>query len=223
MAKSVTTTQRRPSSRSKRDAILAASIELFGREGYETGKWSDVADAVGIGSTALYHYFESKVHCLYVIMADALQEHRDEFEATTKGRTDFEMALDEALRGGFDLTEHEVFRMRVLVAEQGLVGVPRKSDREEAARELARDRMRQLELSWATFLVRGMENGTIAEADPTLLARAILGLYTSVWHWYRPGGPVALAEVTEFFVKRQRAMVGLPMESPTRAAAAAVG
>ena len=43
----------------------------------------DVAKAVGIGSTALYHYFESKLHCLYEIMAEALASDREKFERVT--------------------------------------------------------------------------------------------------------------------------------------------
>ena len=62
------------SSRSKRDEILRTATAYFGENGYEATKLADVAAAVGIGSTALYHYFESKLHCLYVIMADALGE-----------------------------------------------------------------------------------------------------------------------------------------------------
>ena len=60
------------SSRSKREEILRTATAYFGENGYEATKLADVAAAVGIGSTALYHYFESKLHCLYVIMADAL-------------------------------------------------------------------------------------------------------------------------------------------------------
>ena len=48
-----------PSSRSKRAAILETATELFGREGYEDSKWADVAESVGIGSTAVYDDFES--------------------------------------------------------------------------------------------------------------------------------------------------------------------
>ena len=42
--------------RSKRAAILAAAVGCFGEFGYEATKWSTVADRVGIGQTALYHY-----------------------------------------------------------------------------------------------------------------------------------------------------------------------
>jgi hypothetical protein len=116
------------------------------------------------------------------------------------------------LRSGYELGEHEVLRMRLLVAEQGLVGIRRSSPREEEARELARTRTRDLEFAWATFLVRGMQSGLLPEADPRLLARAVLGLNLSVWHWYRPRGTVGLDELADFFVRRQLTVLGLPPE-----------
>jgi TetR/AcrR family transcriptional regulator, cholesterol catabolism regulator len=202
----------RASSRGKRDEIVAQAVEHFGQAGYEDTKWADVAASVGIGSTALYHYFESKLHCLYVIMADALEFFQRDFERITGGRDDYLEALVAVLRSGYELSEHEVLRMRVLVAEQGLVGVRRSSPREEEARELARNRTRDLEFSWAALLVRGMQQGLLPEADPRLLARAALGLNLSVWHWYRPRGTVGLNELADFFVRRQLTVLGLPAE-----------
>jgi TetR/AcrR family transcriptional regulator, cholesterol catabolism regulator len=209
---------RRPSSRSKREAILEAATASFGKEGYEDSKWADVAKAVGIGSTALYHYFESKLHCLYWIMADALEARLEEFEQDTKGADDFHEALVTVLRAGFDLTGQEVLRNRVLIAEQALLAVHRTSPREEEARQRARARTRDLEFAWATFLARGMEQGAIPEADPRLLTRAVLGLHNSVWHWYRPGGDLSLAEVSDFFVDRCLAVLGAaPVNAPAQA------
>ena len=202
-------TRPRTSSRSKRDEIVAKASEFFGREGYEDTKWADVATAVGIGSTALYHYFESKLHCLYIILAEALEDWRQNFERVTSEHSEYLEALVAVLRSGYDLDEAEVLRMRVLVAEQGLVGVPRKAPREEEARVLARDRTRDLEFAWATFLVRGMEQGLLPEADPRLLTRAVLGLNNSVWPWYRPRGRTPLEEIADFFVRRQLAVLGL--------------
>ena len=56
----------------KREQIIEVATEYFGQYGYEDTKWADVAEAVGIGSTALYHYFESKQHCLFEIMVRAV-------------------------------------------------------------------------------------------------------------------------------------------------------
>src|SRR5271169_5716946 len=123
----------RRSSRGKREDILAVATTLFGRDGYEDSKWADVASAVGIGSTALYHYFESKLHCLYVIMADALGQVRAEFDHNVGAHEDYVDALLAALRGNYELSDQDVLRNRVLVAEQGLVSVRRTSPREEEA------------------------------------------------------------------------------------------
>ena len=196
------------SSRSKRQEILTTAIEHFGRNGYEYTKWADIAADVGLGSTALYHYFESKLHCLFEIHAEALEAERERFEKLTSDRGEFAPTLVRVLNGLFDLTEHEVLRNRVLVAEEGLIAVPRKSPREEEARRLARSRMRDIEFAWAAFLTRGMEQGAIPEADPRLLTHAVLGLYKSVWHWYRPGGGLSLDDIRGFFVERCLAVAG---------------
>ena len=211
------TTRGAPSSRSKRAAIIETATELFGREGYEDSKWADVAKAVGIGSTALYHYFESKLHCLYEIQALALQADRAKFENAIAEHDDFTEALKAVLDAAFELTDHEVLRNRVLVAEQSLAGLHRTSAREEESRQLGRSQMRDLEFAWATFLTRGMEQGAIPQADPRMLARAILGLYNSVWHWYRPRGSLSLEQVREFFVGRCLAVAGLPQAIPAPA------
>ena len=203
-----------PSSRSKRAAILETATELFGREGYEHSKWADVAAAVGIGSTALYHYFESKLHCLYEIMAEALESEVERFDRVTDEHEDFADALEAVLRAAFDLSEHEVLRNRLLVSEQVLVGVHRTSAREEEARQLARARTRDLEFKWAAFLTRGMEQGAIPEAEPRLL-----GLYNSVFHWYRPRAGLALSEVSDFYVPRCLAVAGVFAQSPDGATA----
>jgi TetR/AcrR family transcriptional regulator, cholesterol catabolism regulator len=207
--------QSRTSSRSKRAAILETATEQFGREGYEDSKWADVAKSVGIGSTALYHYFESKLHCLYVIMAEALDSEVEKFDRITSEHEDFEDALVSVLHAAFDLSDREVLRNRLLVSEQVLVGVHRTSAREEEARQLARERTRDLEFKWAAFLTRGMEQGAIPETDARLLARAILGLYNSVFHWYRPRAGLALSQVADFYVPRCLAVAGLQLVGGT--------
>jgi TetR/AcrR family transcriptional regulator, cholesterol catabolism regulator len=196
----------------KRDQILQVAAEQFGRNGYEDTKWADVASAVEIGSTALYHYFESKQHALYEIMARSLANFRARFDAIVSTHDDFREAIAAVLADAFNLTDSEVLQLRVLAAEQGLVAVPSSSPREEEARMDARSRMRDLEFAWGIFLTRGMEQGAIPKSDPQLLARAVLGLYNSVWHWYRPGGPLSLDDVSRFFIARQLMVLGLSPE-----------
>jgi TetR/AcrR family transcriptional regulator, cholesterol catabolism regulator len=194
----------------KRREILAAATERFGRDGYEDTKWADIAADVGVGSTALYHYFESKQHCLYLIIDQAIEDFRMRLVGATAAHSDDpSAALVAAIQACFDLSEREVLRNRLLTAEQGLLSTRRTSPREEEARQAARARGRDLELAWATLLSDAMRRGAIPADDERMLARAVLGTYNSIWQWYRPHGAVALHRVAEFFIDRILAMIGI--------------
>jgi TetR/AcrR family transcriptional regulator, cholesterol catabolism regulator len=193
---------------SKRGEIVAAATERFGRDGYEDTKWADIARDVGVGPTALYHYFESKQHCLFVILDDAIEDALARFRRITSAEPDFVLALEQVLADAFELTPLDVQRLRVLVAEHGLLAPPRRSPREERARQTARARTRELELAWATFLARAMEHGAVPECDARLLARAVLGLYNSIWQWYRPHGIIGLDVVSAFYWARLLELIG---------------
>jgi AcrR family transcriptional regulator len=213
----------------KRDEIIDAATRRFGRDGYENTRWADIASDVGVSPTALYYYFESKQHCLFVILGQAIADLQVRFERlaggdppppthlpaparspfTTRSGLYYLGALAAVLQDSFRLTEQDIQRNRVLVAEQGLLMNPRESPHEEQARQAARERTRDLKRVWTAFLAGAMEQGAIPDGDPRLLARAILGMYNSVWQWYRPGGTVPLPRVAEFFVARSLALAGV--------------
>jgi AcrR family transcriptional regulator len=201
----------------RRAEILAAAIERFGRHGYENTKWAEIADDVGIGPTALYHYFDSKQHCLYVILDDALKEMHARFDVITGEHPEPELALRALCQDCFELSERDVLRNRVLVAEQALLSGAGSSEREEQARRAGREETRALEIAWTEFLERAMERGAIPARDPRMLARAMLGLYNSVWHWYRPDQTLGLRIVADFFVARMLAIAELSPDLPRNA------
>src|SRR5689334_3865306 len=205
----------------KRQEILDAATDRFGRDGYEDTKWADIAADVGVGPTALYHYFESKQHCLYVIMDQAIEGFRSRFEELTSDPGDPLERLTAVIGDCFELSERDIQRNRVLVAEQGLLSARSDSPREEQARQDARARTRDLEFAWASFLSHAMQQGAIPKNDPRLLTRAILGLYNSIWHWYRPNGLVALNRIADFFTDRSLALIGVGPEALETARAAA--
>lgn len=184
--------------RSKRAAILQAAVEQFGEDGYEATKWSVVADRVGIGQTALYHYFESKAHCLLTIMRIELQQSHDRFVEATAGTTSAGQSLHDSLEHSYDLTELEVLQVRVLVANVSILGNRRKSKKEETERLAARRLVSQIERDWTALLQRGMDEGEFPVRDAHFLAQMVLGLVVSVWRWYRPNGPLTLDDVRSF-------------------------
>ena len=200
----------------KGELILAVAAEQFARHGYEDTKWADIAAAVGVGTTGLYYYFESKEHCLFTIMEQVLADHCVRFEGIVGRGGAFAETLVELLYDLFDVSESDVLRNRLLVAEQSLLHTRHPSPRGEAARQAAQARSRDLEFLWGAFLSRGMQQGVIANAPSQLLTRAVLGLTNGVWHWYRPGGPRSLDYVADIYVRRTLAMLALPPELARR-------
>jgi hypothetical protein len=154
-------------------------------------------------------------------MDQAIEGFRSRFEVLSTDGADPLGALVSVMEDCFELSEHDVQRNRVLVAEQGLLSRRSSSPREEEARQAARSRTRDLEFAWASFLSHAMAQGAIPKNDPRLLTRAILGLYNSVWHWYRPNGIVTLNSVATFFTDRCLALIGVTPEAAGRTRAAA--
>ena len=94
----------------------------------------------------------------------------------------------------FDLTEHDVLRNRVLVAEQGLLVRPAaRSEREERGTPgRARPDRATLSSPGPTFLAARDAAGRDPRERPASADARGPGLYNSIWHWYRPNGIVAL-------------------------------
>ena len=183
--------------RSKRSAILSAAIKSFGKNGYDATKWSAVADQVGIGQPALYHYFESKAHCLLTIMRMELERSHEMFVKATAGEPDAMAALRAAVRAAYAVSERDVLRMRILENNFDLLAVRRQSAREETERAASRELVYQIEVSWTELLQRGMEDGVFVRRDPRVLALSLLGMIVSVWRWYRPRGAVSLPQIRD--------------------------
>ncbi|GAB3571235.1 TetR/AcrR family transcriptional regulator [Amycolatopsis endophytica] len=183
--------------RSKRPAILAAAMEGFGEVGYEAIKWSEVADRVGIGQTALYHYFESKAHCLLTIMRLALRNSEAAFARAVADAEGTVPALRAAVRAAYSLTPGEVLQNRILQANMSVIANPRSSAREEHERQRCRELVAQIERNWSQLLEEGMRGGDFVRQDPALVARILLGLIVGVWRWYRPGGRLTLEAIAD--------------------------
>ena len=183
--------------RSKRAVILSAAIDSFGHDGYEHTKWAKIADEVGIGQTALYHYFESKAHCLLTIMSLELSRSLERFREVTADVPEADKALELAIAAAYDVSPREVLQMRILQNHMDLLATPRPSVKEEAEWQKAREQVRAIESEWTDLLERGMAAGTFPKRDAHALATVVLAMVVSVWRWYRPGGRMSLDEVRD--------------------------
>jgi AcrR family transcriptional regulator len=178
--------------------ILDAAIDHFGEVGFEHTKWATIASQVGIGQTALYHYFESKSHCLLTIMRMELDQSLARVREATDGIKDPEKALAAAITSAYEgASPRDALQRRILQNHMDLLSTPRQSEREEAERQRSRELVREIEAEWAALIRRGIKAGVFAKQDAHLATRLVLGLVVSIWRWYRPGGPLSLDQITE--------------------------
>ena len=220
MAERKKATRARTSSRNKRDEIMQVATEQFGREGFEYSKWADVAAAVGVGSTALYHYFESKLHASTRSWPRRWKPSGAQFGRITEGAR----RLGEASSPSCAPATTSPNRRSSATgcssrssSSSASTARPRARRRRASGRAATRD----LEFDWSNFLSRGMAQGVIPEADPRMLTAAVLGLHNSVWHWYRPGGTMTLDEVGDFYVRAASVCWACRCSGPNGAAPAA--
>lgn len=153
------------SPRSKRGVILATAIDGFGELGFEQTKWAAIAEQVGIGQTALYHYFESKHHCLLTIMTSELQRSLTRYREATADVSDEIRQLRLGARSTFDVTPREVLAARIVLNHMNILTGQRNSDREEEERQRARTLVRAIEDEWTELVRRGIASGVFAERD----------------------------------------------------------
>jgi AcrR family transcriptional regulator len=71
--------------RNRRELILAAAADLFAEHGYAKVGMSDLADAVGIGPSALYRHFAGKQEVLATVLAGGLSSARSAAAAGLAG------------------------------------------------------------------------------------------------------------------------------------------
>lgn len=195
------------SPRSKRDLILRIAAEEFGRKGFDATKWATIAESAGIGGTALYHYFESKTHCLFTLMLESYEGWYARWRDCLSSLDDPVAAILSASSASFQFSEAEAVKARLLINEQGKLSTLKTTGREEKVRTEALRVSRRIEALWIGYLTDAMAADHLPARDPRLLAHSIIGLLQSVWAWYRPSGRYTLAELDAFYAANIRAML----------------
>jgi AcrR family transcriptional regulator len=149
--------------RNRRELILTAAADLFAKHGYAKVGMSDLADAVGIGPSALYRHFTGKQDVLATVLAGGLDSARE-------------------LVGGLDPADRSaaVARLAAHALDQrhlGLMWQREARDLSPAAYRPLRDVTLDIGRGLAGY-VQSVRPGT-PSASADLLAWAVLAVLTS--------------------------------------------
>jgi AcrR family transcriptional regulator len=152
-------------------------VRLFNERGYDATSMEDLARALGITKSAIYHHVPAKEELLRLATARAL----DGLFGVA--------ATAEAMPGrAVDRLEHLVRgSIAVLVAELPFVTLLLRVHGNTRTEREALARRREFDQLTAALVKQAVTDGDLrADFDPALIAKLLFGLVNSVSEWYRP-------------------------------------
>jgi TetR/AcrR family transcriptional regulator len=176
----------------RRNEILHAALRAFGEKGYHATTLEDIADAIGVRKTALYHYFPDKEAILFECHRESLAEVARHLR---EAREQFDDAPD---RLRYVVREHVRVMTDTLEGSTLAFEIPALSPKHQKKIVAARDRY---ERGLRQIITQGMEDGHFRNTDPKIATFAILGAINWIARWYRPEGSLHAPELGAAFAE----------------------
>jgi AcrR family transcriptional regulator len=152
----------------RRRQLMAFAAARFADNGFHPTSVAEIVEGLGVGKGVFYWYFETKEDLLRQILADAQLDLRRRQQAAIKGADTPMERIERGIRASIEWSvEHEVFfRLFQIAATDERFSPGLRKGQQVAVRDAAR------------HVRDAMDAGEIPEADPELLAHAMLGVST---------------------------------------------
>lgn len=163
-------------------AVVEAGARVFTRHGYDASTMDDVAAALGIAKSSLYHHVASKEEILARTLDRALGALERAFD-TAEQSGGAESRLERLVRAAVGTLIEELPSVTLLLRVRGNSIVERE----------AMERRRALDARLAAAVTQAQQaDALVADIDPHVAARLIFGMVNSISEWYRPGAATGL-------------------------------
>ncbi len=174
-----------------RDQILEAAAQIIRRKGFHAASMQDIAEAVNLQKASLYHHFSSKQQILLALLDQALDLLIERVSDVLTQDNPVDEKLCQAMRVYLgSLGEHADLAAVLLLEHRSL-------DSEYHERHIPRrDRFERL---WRDLIQEGVESGVFHDTDPSMTARALLGVMNWTITWYRSDGLFSIGQISDQF------------------------
>ena len=106
-----------PKGRQRQKQLYDAAARLFAARGYHATSLRELAEALGLNKSSLYHYFNSKQDLLYHLLDDYISEALDEIQSLCSSDQDPEGKLAGFMRYYTRFYARDLDRLALLVNE----------------------------------------------------------------------------------------------------------
>ena len=171
----------------RRAEICRTAAQLIRERGFEATSLAEVAAALGISKSGLYHYTPSKDALLFEIMMFGLDQIEAEVVSPVRDIADPEQRLYELVNRHIRIATRAGGAVAQLAAEvRALTAVNRRK---------VQQRMRQY-VGFVHAIVEELAAaGRLRAIDPTVATYLVMGSILWVPRWFREGGRLSAAQV----------------------------
>ena len=176
----------------QRSDIIQAAAQIFRHKGFHATSMQEIADAVKLQKSSLYHHVPSKQDILLAILDKALDLLIADMQAVVQSDLLPEEKLRRAVHVYVDRLTADADLATVLLIEHRSLEPELKTGHIKR-----RDRYEAL---WRQLIEEGMQQGAFRQMDPKVAGFALLGVQNWMLTWYRKGGGMQAAEFADQFV-----------------------
>ena len=184
-----------------REEILQRASLLFYERGYGATSIRDIAEAVGLSSSTMYHHFANKQDVLYAIVDRFMSDFVD---ATVPVLRDTTLNPADRIR--------RTVRLHIEISDDRrpelLIGNPIRYALDPAQREHATGLQIAYHDAVRDAIAEGCQAGEFRVADVSVTTMAILDMLNGIREWYSPAGRLSRDEVIGCYTDLVFTMLG---------------
>lgn len=198
--------------RSVRERILSAAVQLFAQYGYHAATMRDIARISGIQAASIYYHYPSKQALLVEIMDTYMHNLNANLQRIMQEPLPVEQRLHEAIANHIRL--HTTYKAEFFIIDTEIRAL------EEGQRGTIMALRDQYEMLLQGLLGEGIEQGMFRRVDIKVASYALIAMCTEVATWFRPDGRLSVQQVIDLYTQMitdgllvSKAAAGMPEES----------
>lgn len=172
-----------------RKDILEAAAQIISVKGFHGTSMQDIAEAVDLRKSSLYHHISSKQEILVELLDTALDMLIEELERVVSQPVSPEEKFRLAMRSYINTLAENLDLSTVLILEHRSLE-PKYRRRHIPKRD-------KYETLWRRIIEEGVANKTFISADPLLDVKFVLGVANWTIMWYIPSGTYPADQIAD--------------------------
>src|SRR5579864_1998385 len=169
-----------------RDQVVDVAVRVFTERGYEGTSMADIAAALGVHKSSIYHHIAGKEQLLDDAVKRALNALHGMLAEPDAVQGRAAERLRYVVRRTVEIMVRQISEVTVLLRVRGNTPTER----------WALSRRRDFDRAVQRIVAEAIADGELrSDIDAALVTRLIFGMSNSVTEWYQPGGRLSGADV----------------------------